>query len=184
MTTLTATERAALLGIARGAILAELGLARAPDLPAAGALAEPRGAFVTLHVAGELRGCIGTFRPQGSLAETVARMAVSAAREDPRFLPLREDEIADLGVAVSALSPPVRLDDRRAVKVGVHGLVVKRGWNRGALLPKVAVEQGWDGETFLARACLKAGLPADAWRAPDTEVEVFEAEEFGEGADA
>jgi uncharacterized protein (TIGR00296 family) len=111
-------------------------------------------------------------------------MAVSAAREDPRFLPLRADEIADLGVAVSALSPPVRLDDRRAVKVGVHGLVVKRGWNRGALLPKVAVEQGWDGETFLSRACLKAGLPADAWREPDTEVEVFEAEEFGEGADA
>jgi AmmeMemoRadiSam system protein A len=183
MSALTSTERAALLGIARGAILAELGLARAPDLPSAGTLGEPRGAFVTLHVAGELRGCIGTFKPQGSLAETVARMAVSAAREDPRFLPLRRDEIADLAVAVSALSPPVRLDDRLAVKVGRHGLVVRKGWNRGALLPKVAVEHGWDAETFLARTCLKAGLPADAWREPDTDVEVFEAEEFGEGAE-
>lgn len=182
MSLLSATERAALLGIARGAILSDLGIARAPELPATGPLGEPRGAFVTLHVGGELRGCIGTFRPQGSLAETVARMAVSAAREDPRFLPLRKDEIAELAVAVSALSPPLRLDDRLAVKVGTHGLIVKKGWNRGALLPKVAVEHGWDAETFLARACLKAGLPADAWREPDTEVEVFEAEEFGEGA--
>jgi hypothetical protein len=108
-------------------------------------------------------------------------MAVSAAREDPRFLPLRRDEIADLGVAVSALSPALHLDDRLSVKVGTHGLIVKKDWNRGALLPKVAVEHGWDAETFLARACLKAGLPADAWREPETEVEVFEAEEFGEG---
>jgi hypothetical protein len=182
MSLLTATERAALLGIARGAILEHLGIARAPVLPAAGALGEPRGAFVTLHVRAELRGCIGTFQPQGSLAETVARMAVSAAKEDPRFLPLRTDEIAELAVAVSALSPPVRLDDRLSVKVGSHGIIVRRGWNRGALLPKVAVEHGWDGPTFLARACLKAGLAADAWREPETEVEVFEAEEFGEGA--
>jgi uncharacterized protein len=184
MSELSPTERAALLGIARGAILGHLGVAAAPALPASGPLAEARGAFVTLHVGDALRGCVGTFRPDGSLAATVARMAVSAAKEDPRFSPLRPDEIGELRVAVSVLTPPHRLDDRRAVKVGTHGVLVRRGWHRGALLPKVALEQGWDAETFLSRCCLKAGLPARAWQEPETEVEVFEADEFGEGAES
>jgi AmmeMemoRadiSam system protein A len=182
MSSFSATERAALLGIARGAILGQLGIAPSPPLPTSGPLAEPRGAFVTLHVGDEPRGCLGTFRPEGSLAAAVARMAVSAAKEDPRFRPVRAEEIAELRVAVSVLSPPHRLDDRRAVKVGTHGVLVRRGWHRGALLPKIALEQGWDAETFLSRCCLKAGLPARAWEETETEVEVFEADEFGEGA--
>jgi AmmeMemoRadiSam system protein A len=181
-TPLSATDRAALLGVARGAVLAHLGVAPGRALPEAGALGEPRGAFVTLHVRGDLRGCIGTFRPLGSLAATVARMAVSAASQDPRFRPLAAEDVAELTIAVSALGTPERLPDPRAVEVGRHGLVVKRGWHRGALLPKVAVEQGWDAEAFLRHACLKAGLPPTAWREPDTEVEAFEAEEFGEEA--
>jgi AmmeMemoRadiSam system protein A len=181
MTALTATDRAALLGIARGAILGRLGIAPSPALPTAGPLAEAHGAFVTVHVAGDLRGCVGSFRPTGSLAETVSRMAVAAASEDPRFLPVRADEISELQVSVSVLAPPYRLDDRPSVRVGTHGLIVRRGWHRGALLPKVAVEHGWDAEGFLRHACLKAGLPANAWEDPETEVEVFEAEEFGEG---
>jgi AmmeMemoRadiSam system protein A len=179
MSPLSASERAALLGIARGAVLAHLGVAPAPPLPASGPLAEPRGAFVTLHVAGELRGCIGSFRPRGSLAETVAHVAVLAAKDDPRFPPVRADEIGALEVTVSALSPTRVLDDRRSVKVGEQGLVVRQGLHRGALLPRVAVEQGWSAEEFLKHACLKAGLHARAWQEPETEVEVFEAEEFG-----
>jgi AmmeMemoRadiSam system protein A len=182
MSSLSATERAALLGIARGAILGHLGIAPPPALPAAGALAEPRGAFVTLHVGDVLRGCVGTFKPDGSLASAVARMAISAAKEDPRFRPVCPEEIAELRVAVSVLSQPHRLDDRQAVKVGTHGVLVRRGWHRGTLLPKVALELGWDAETFLSRCCLKAGLPARAWEEPETEVEVFEADEFGEGS--
>ncbi len=184
MTPLSPAERAALLGLARGAVLAHLGLAPAPALPETGALAQPRGAFVTLHVSGELRGCIGSFRPQGSLASTVARMAVAAATEDPRFQPVAADDVAALAVAVSALEPPRRLADPKAVEVGRHGLVVKKGWNRGALLPKVAVENGWDAEAFLRHTCLKAGLPPAAWREPDCEIEAFEADEFGEGFEA
>ena len=180
MTPLSPTDRAALLGLARGAVLAHLGLVPAPPVPATGALAEPRGAFVTLHVAGDFRGCIGSFHPAGSLAATVARMAVAAATEDPRFRPIRAEEIADLQVSVSALEPPRRLADPRTLEVGRFGLVVKRGWHRGALLPKVAVEQGWDAETFLRHACLKAGLPPTAWQEPDCEVDAFEADEFGE----
>jgi AmmeMemoRadiSam system protein A len=184
VTPLSPSERAALLGIARGAVLAHLELAPAPALPASGPLAEPRGAFVTLHVARDLRGCIGSFRPQGTLAHTVARMAVAAATEDPRFPRLRPEEVPELRVAVSALELPFRLDDPRKVEVGRQGLVVKKGWNRGALLPKVATEHGWDAEAFLRHTCLKAGLPPTAWRDPDCEVEAFEAEEFEEGPEA
>jgi uncharacterized protein len=184
MTPLSQGDRAALLGIARGAVLAHLGLAPAPAIPGAGALGQRRGAFVTLHVGRDLRGCIGSFQPLGSLAGTVSRMAVSAASEDPRFRPIVPGDVAELRVAVSALDPPARLADPRTVEVGRHGLVVKRGWHRGALLPKVAVEHGWDAETFLRHVCLKAGLPPTAWREPDCEVEAFEADEFGEGAEA
>lgn len=185
MTPLSPAERAALLGVARGAVLHHLGVAPAPALPETGALAEARGAFVSLYVGGELRGCIGSFRPLGSLCVTVARMAVAAASEDPRFPSLRADEVGDLQVMVSALGPPAKLaDPGREVEVGRHGLLVKKGWNRGALLPRVATEHGWDARTFLGQTCLKAGLPPSAWRDADCEVEAFEAEEFGEGPEA
>jgi AmmeMemoRadiSam system protein A len=185
VTKLSPAERAALLGVARGAVLAHLGVAPKPAIPETGALGEERGAFVSLYVEGELRGCIGTFRPLGSLAATVARMAVAAASEDPRFPSVRAEEVKDLSVSVSALAPPHRLaDPRREVEVGRHGLVVKKGWNRGALLPRVATEHGWDADTFLKQTCLKAGLPPSAWKDPDCEVEGFEAEEFGEGQEA
>jgi AmmeMemoRadiSam system protein A len=180
VTPLSVSDRAALLGIARGAVLAHLGIAPAPALPAAGVLAAERGAFVTLHVGDDLRGCIGSFHPLGTLAATVAKMAVAAASEDPRFRPIGPEDVAKLRVAVSALEPPRRLLDPRTVEVGRHGLVVKHGWNRGALLPKVAVEQAWDAHAFLRHTCLKAGLPPGAWQEPDCEVEAFEADEFGE----
>jgi AmmeMemoRadiSam system protein A len=182
MTPLSPTDRAALLGIARGAILAHLGGVPERPLPAGGALAEERGAFVTLHVGGALRGCIGTFRPTGSLASTVARMAVAAATEDPRFRPLAAGDVAALEISVSALGAPRPVADPRAVAVGREGLVVKRGFHRGTLLPKVAVEHGWSAEEFLKHTCLKAGLPPNAWQEADVTVEVFEAEEFGEGS--
>lgn len=182
MTPLTAIERSALLGLARASLLALLEERPAPPAPApaGGALDEPRGAFVTLHVKGELRGCIGTFTPAEPLARTVARMAVAAATEDPRFPPLRAAELPDLALSISALGPRRPLPDPKQVRVGQDGLLVKRGWHQGALLPKVAVEQGWSAEEFLKHVCLKAGLPARAWQEPGTELETFEAEEFGE----
>ena len=164
---LTPAERGALLGIARAAIRSRLGLGPPPSVPETGGLGERRGAFVTLHRGGELRGCIGRFEPEGSLARTVADMAVAAAFDDPRFPPLTADEVDDLEIHVSALGPRVPLPDPAQVRVGVHGLVVK---------------QGWDGPTFLKHVCLKAGLRADAWRDPSTTLETFEAEEFGDPA--
>ncbi len=180
MTPLSATERAALLGIARAAVLAHLEGKPVPEPAAQGALAEVRGAFVTLHARGELRGCVGTFQPTESLARTVARMAVAAASDDPRFPAVEPREVPELDIAISALGPRQPLPDPRAVRVGTDGLLVRRGWHRGALLPKVAVENGWGAEEFLKHVCLKAGLPARAWQEPGTELEVFQAEEFGE----
>lgn len=181
--TLSPADRAALLGIARAAVLHHLGLVPAPALPSTGPLAEGRGAFVTLHVGGELRGCLGMFRAVGTLAETVARMAVAAASEDPRFPAIMEGDVGELEVSVSVLSPVRPIGDPRKVEVGRHGVVVRNGLFRGTLLPKVAVEHGWDTETFLRHTCLKAGLPPSAWKDPGTVIEVFEADEFGEGKD-
>jgi AmmeMemoRadiSam system protein A len=179
---LSPLERAALLGVARAAIWHRLGLGAAPEVPETGALGDRRGAFVTLRRGGELRGCIGRFDPEGSLARTVADMAVAAAFEDPRFPPLRPEEIHDLELHVSALGPRHPLPDPARLRVGEHGLAVRQGWHRGVLLPVVAVERGWDAPTFLKHACLKAGLRPDAWLDPATTVEVFDAEEFGEPA--
>jgi AmmeMemoRadiSam system protein A len=179
VTPLAPAERAALLGLARAAVRHHLGLGSPPPLPEGGALGEPRGAFVTLHVRGTLRGCVGSFTPRGSLARTVAAMAVEAATRDPRFPPLAAEELDDVDLHISALGPLLVLARPEQLVVGRHGLVVRRGWYRGALLPHVARDAGWDARTFLERTCLKAGLPPSAWREADAVVEAFEAEEFG-----
>ncbi len=177
---LAPAERASLLAIARAAVRHHLGLGPAPEIPPEGALAAERGAFVTLHLRGNLRGCIGTFRPLGSLARTVAAMAVSACSEDPRFPAVEADEVERLAFHVAVLEPCRPMRELAEVRIGRDGFLVRRGFHRGALLPVVAAERGWDAATFLKQACLKAGLPPDAWKEPETTVEIFSAEEFGD----
>jgi AmmeMemoRadiSam system protein A len=181
--TLAPADRAALLGIAKAAVRQRVAGGVAPLLPAAGPLAETRGAFVTLTVRGELRGCVGAFTPEGSLAATVAHMAAKAAAEDPRFEPLREEDLDALDVHVSALEPRRPMRDPSDLELGRDGVLVQLGLHRGTLLPRVAVEEGWDRETLLGRTCLKAGLPPLAWQDPAATVELFSAEEFGGGTD-
>jgi AmmeMemoRadiSam system protein A len=171
-------DRAALLGLARAALRHRLAGGPAPEPPRAGALAEPRGAFVTLRRGGELRGCVGTLAPHDPLADTVVRMAAAAAA-DPRFEPVRAGELDDLGVSISALGPLRRISGPAELDVGRDGAVVQLGWHRGALLPVVAVEHGWTAEELLRHACLKAGLWPEAWKDPSARVEAFSAEEFG-----
>lgn len=146
------------------------------------ALRRPGGAFVTLRNHGALRGCIGHIAADRPLAEVVARMAVSAALEDPRFPPVPPGELAELEVEVSVLSEAVPLASRDPAEIrsGQDGVIVRRGWRQGVLLPQVAVDYGWEGEEFLTAACRKAGLPAEAWRAPDCQLLVFQADVFGE----
>jgi AmmeMemoRadiSam system protein A len=179
---LTHEERCELLRVARNSIRTGLRGGEVPPLVAPSqALAQPGGAFVSLHRNGQLRGCVGSLGSARPLWITVAEMARAAAMDDPRFLPLREDELADLDIEISRLGPliPVRAE---AVVPGRHGVVVRRGSRRGVLLPQVPQRHGWDRETFLGEVCQKALLPAHAWRASDTTIEVFEAEVFGEEA--
>jgi len=174
-------DRQALLAIARAAIAGRLA-GRRPERPTVGGvLAEPRGAFVTLHrkADGELRGCVGRMVSEDPLAETVADMAVAAATEDGRFDPVAAAELPALSIEISALGP-MREIRPEEVEVGVHGLMVRCGTRRGVLLPQVPVEHHWDRETFLAHTCRKAGLPSDAWRRPDCELLAFTATVFGE----
>ena len=171
-------ERELLLRLAHRSI--ELALeGRGIDLTSPTAhLAEPRGAFTTLHLEGELRGCIGFVLPIQSLYAAVAESARAAAFDDPRFQPVTPAEAQHLKIEISVLSPlqPIRPEE---VVVGQHGLVATQGNRRGLLLPQVPVEWKWDRETFLAQTCLKAGLPADAWQ-HGAQLQAFTAEVFGE----
>ncbi len=177
---LGAEERASLLRAARRAIAEHLAGRALPVVDDAGeALQEPRGAFVSLHKAGRLRGCIGTFEASAPLIRTVQRMAVSAATSDPRFPPVTEQELPQLALEISVLSP-LREVRPQEVTVGQHGVYITRGTRRGVLLPQVATEHGWDRQTFLQHTCLKAGLPPEAWQDPRTMIEAFTAEVFGE----
>jgi len=178
----TEAQKRALVEIARTAVVdVTTGQgARSGAIAEADAFPEASGAFVTLKREGRLRGCIGTLACRLPLAEEVARVAVSAAREDPRFEPLRVSELDDLDVEVSILGPLETIDpfDEHAFEIGSHGLVVEQGRRRGLLLPQVATEWGWDREMFLSQTCVKAGLAPDAWRR-GAKVYRFAGEVFG-----
>ena len=177
----TDDQRRTLVEIARRAVARSVNGSEPGDVPPIPGLPEATGAFVTLKKRGELRGCIGTLECRRPLPEEVARVAVSAAREDPRFEPVRSSELADLDVEVSVLGPlePIDPHDPAAIEIGRHGLVVEQGRRRGLLLPQVATEWGWDRETFLAHTCAKAGLPQDCWRT-GARVFRFAADVFGD----
>ncbi len=152
-----------------------------------GTFEEKAGAFVTLnlHPSGELRGCIGYPQPFFSLVKSIEKGAEGAA-EDPRFPPLRADELDAITVEVSLLTPPELIEVKKPkelpkhVIVGVDGLSVAQGSYRGILLPQVAVERNWEASDFLSEACMKAGLLPDAWLEPSTRVYKFQAEVFAE----
>jgi len=133
-----------------------------------------KGAFVTLKKKGLLRGCIGFIEPVLPLYETVIRAAIYAACQDLRFPPVTADELKDLEIEISVLTTPQRIHDPLLIEVGKHGLIIAKGDHRGILLPQVPVENSWRREEFLERACLKAGLPRDAWTS-GAEIYIFEA---------
>jgi len=143
-------------------------------------LLQKRGAFVTLHKHGQLRGCIGYVLPYQPLHQTVAEMAVSAATADPRFSPVTLAEMEEIDIEISALSPLKNIDNTDEIEVGKHGLYMKRGGRSGLLLPQVATEYNWNKGQFLEHTCQKAGLPKDAWKDDGTEIYIFSAQVFGE----
>jgi len=177
---LTPEEESASLKLARQALAHYFktgGILRSPV--AAGTLKERRGAFVTLTVDGELRGCIGYPLPEKPLDETIIEMAVAAATQDTRIEPLAANELKKLKIEISVLGLPEPVQEPAEVRVGSHGIIVSKGFHRGLLLPQVPVEYGWDREAFLDHGCLKAGLPPDAWK-KGAKIEVFTAQVFSE----
>jgi AmmeMemoRadiSam system protein A len=133
------------------------------------------GAFVTLHKGDELRGCVGICTPSAPLYQTVVDMTQAAASRDHRVAPVTETELNDIRIDISVLSPLEFAHDPLLLEVGRHGLHIARGKRRGVLLPQVATQQRWDIKTFLEQTCLKAGLPENAWKQPDTLVSSFSA---------
>jgi len=178
---LSAEEHAELLRLARETITTYLQEKRVPAYQADNPhFLRSGGAFVTLKKRGDLRGCIGYIYAEGPIYETIQRMAVAAATQDPRFPPLRPNEMADISLEISLLSPLQRVNNVNDIVVGKHGLLIRRGYYQGLLLPQVAPEQGWNRDQFLQGLCHKAGLPADAWSDPATELYSFTAEIFSE----
>lgn len=164
-----------LLELARATVPASVRGQPLPVLPDDPELAVPRAVFVSLHCGGALRGCLGHLEADLPVGEAVRRMAVASSREDPRFAPVAPDELADLDVEVSVLSPSRRVRPEDVVP-GRDGLIVRRSGRAGVLLPQVATEQGWDRLSFLKAVCQKALLPAEAWRDSDTELYAFRAQ--------
>jgi len=179
-TPLTITERRALLRLARDSIAANLQRAPAPHLAVLTAsLSAPAGVFVSLHVASDLRGCVGTLAADRALHESVIHLAVVAAFNDPRFPPLSRPELPATDIEISRLTAP-RPTAADEIVIGRDGVCVVLGERRGLLLPQVAREHGWDADRLLSEVCRKAQLPPTAWQRPDCELLRFEAEIFSD----
>ncbi|NJB68283.1 hypothetical protein GGQ74_001956 [Desulfobaculum xiamenense] len=178
--TLTDEEKTALKGLVRRAIASRLETGRAEPAgePPTPRLLETFGAFVTLTLGGQLRGCIGRVIGDRPLWTTVHAMAQEAAFGDPRFSPLTAEEFGRVEIEISILSQLTVCPNPELVTVGRHGLLISHRGHSGLLLPQVPVEWGWDRETFLKQTCHKAGLPPDSWQEPGAQIFWFEAEVF------
>jgi len=176
---LTKEEKRILHQIAKEAIESELKGQKFSEMAIESkTLKEKRGAFVSIHKHGELRGCIGNIRASEPLFETVKNMAKAAAFEDIRFRPITKEELEEIDIEISVLTPLKKIKNPDVIEVGKHGIYIKKGYNSGLLLPQVAVEHGWDRKTFLEYTCIKAGLPKNAWKERETEIYIFSADIF------
>lgn len=168
-----------LLDLARQAIVAKLtGAALELRPPASPRLLRKSGAFVTLRIGKNLRGCIGVVQGVKPLYQTVQEAAEAAAFQDPRFSPLNKEELSKISIEISVLSPLRRISSVRKIKVGRDGLLIKMGETQGLLLPQVARKNRWSRQTFLEHVCIKAGLQKDAWMQTGTQLLTFRAQVF------
>ena len=175
-------EREELLKIARDSIKNYLTTRKPPRIETENPkLKQKRGVFVTLRRGEALRGCIGFIEPIFSLYHAISECAISAATKDIRFPPVTEGELPKITIEISVLSPTKRIVSVDEIKMGIHGVIVKKGLNQGIFLPQVATETGWNKEKFLSQLCSgKAGLPPDAWKDKTTELYIFTVEKFEE----
>lgn len=178
---LNAHEKQILLDIARQAIILGVKFGQEYVEPREEKVLNQRnGCFVTIKQNGQLRGCIGNFQSELPLFKEVAQMAQASATKDPRFYPLKEEDLDNFTLEISVLSPLQKTENIEDIEVGKHGIYIEKSFYRGVLLPQVATEHNWDRQTFLKQTCIKAGLPTDAWQAEDADIYVFSAQVFGE----
>jgi uncharacterized protein len=182
MLSLSEADRHAALHLARIAVVEAVSHHKLPDtIPRQGIFEEIRGVFVTLHVNCRLQGCIGVIEAQEPLGEAIIRCAASAALEDPRFAPMKAEQLDQLSIEISLLSP-VEPIVPESIEIGRHGLLLRMKEKRGLLLPQVAVEHHLNREQFLEQTCIKAGLPRDAWRDLEARLFGFTCEVFSESS--
>ncbi len=177
---LSESDKNMLLEAAREAILVKTEKKPPPrpdDIPPS--LMEKRGVFVTLHKEGKLRGCIGYIEAVKPMYDAVVSAAQCSAFEDPRFPPVSRDEMGLIDIEISILSPATPVDSWEDIRIGEHGVVLKKGVNRALFLPHVAVENKWDLETTLTHLAIKAGLYGQDWR-EEALFEVFTSHTFSE----
>ncbi len=179
--TLTLEHKKLLVRIAKQALLEAVYGRKKPEFDIKeDALNQACGAFVTLHMNGGLRGCIGNIAAQAPLWKTVRDMAVEAAFHDPRFPAVSASELSQIDLEISVLSPLRQIRNISEIQVGKHGLLIKKGAYQGLLLPQVAQEYGWDRTQFLEHTCAKAGLQKGCYKQKDCRIFIFSAEVFGE----
>ncbi len=143
------------------------------------------GCFVTLRLKdGCLRGCIGNLWGKGPLWQEIPNLAREAAFSDPRFHPVKKEELPNIVLEISVLSVLQAIPEWQEIRLGVDGVLLSHGYHRAVFLPQVAPEQGWDIQTMLEQLCLKAGLWASAYTDEACHFEIFQAEVFGEKQDA
>jgi len=176
-------NRSQLLGIARRTIEHYIKHKKhfIPEIQDDPILMEERAVFVTLHKDGNLKGCIGHMHARMPFYKAVIEMAAASAFEDPRFPSVQIEELDNIEIEISVLSPMERIFDHNLIRMGIDGVWIKKGFHSGVYLPQVAVDTGWDRETFLRSLCAsKAGLPADAYKDSNTEIYIFQVEKFSE----
>jgi len=175
-------QRKRLLEIARKTIETYVRERKAPDFKETDPeLLKEKGAFVTIHKHGDLRGCIGNIYGRGPLYLTIRDMAIASSTEDPRFSPVDKEELKEIEIEISVLSEPKKITSIDEIELGVHGVIVRKGFNSGVFLPQVAIETGWSKEEFLSHLCSgKAGLHPLAWKDKSTQIYTFTAEVFSE----
>jgi AmmeMemoRadiSam system protein A len=177
---LSSAQQTELLSLARTTLSEYLTSGTIPEYETVDPVISRRsGAFVTLKKDGELRGCTGNLHGNVPLYRVIQEMTISAAMSDPRFPPLTLDELDQISIEISVLSPLRRITDINGIAVGTHGLVLHQAGLKGVLLPQVAIEEGWDRQAFLENLCLKTGLPYDCWQANPI-LYTFIASVFGE----
>lgn len=182
MSSLSEADRRAALQLARTTVVEAVSSRKLPDVfPSDGVFAERHGVFITLHVAKRLQGCIGVIEANEPLGEAIVRCAASAALEDPRFAPMKKEQLGELSIEISLLSPLERITPE-SIEIGHHGLLVRLHAHGGVLLPQVAIEHRLTRQQFLEETCRKAGLPREAWRDPEARLFGFTCEVFSESS--